>query len=88
MKLWLKLITDSKITAHDTVDFPQSALTPNWLRRTLQAPCAAMDIAVPVILKKHMNQLKQFSHTAFKSADFIEPITFDRFEIELIAEKK
>jgi hypothetical protein len=45
--------------------------------------CHDMDIARPVILKKHVRDLTQFSHTVFYPADFLEPVSFDRLEIEL-----
>ena len=50
--------------------------------------CQALDLARPVILTKHINELDRFSHTIFKQSDFMEPIAFDRFEIEIFPEKK
>ena len=50
--------------------------------------CQALDLARPVVLEKHIRELDQFSHTVFRSGDFMEPIGFDRFEIEIFPEKK
>ena len=50
--------------------------------------CQDLDLCRPVILRKHVNVLKQFSRVVFKPADFIESVVFDEFEIEVLAEKK
>ena len=50
--------------------------------------CQALDLSRPVILEKHIRELGQFSHTIFRQSDFMEPILFDRFEIEIFPEKK
>ena len=50
--------------------------------------CQDLDLCRPVILRKHANDLKQFSRVVFKPADFIESVDFDEFEIEIIPEKK
>ncbi len=50
--------------------------------------CQALDLARPILLEKHVRELDQFSHTIFKASDFMEPIAFDRFEIEIFPEKK
>ena len=41
-----------------------------------------------MILRKHVNDLIHFSRVVFKPADFIEPVDFDEFEIEILSEKK
>ncbi|MBR0357494.1 MAG: hypothetical protein IJH54_08445 [Clostridia bacterium] len=50
--------------------------------------CQDLDLCRPVILGKHMNDLKQFSRVVFKPRDFIEPVDFDEFELEILSEKK
>jgi len=45
--------------------------------------CRALDLSRPVLLKKHLNDLDRFSRVVFKSEDFMEPVDFDRFEVEL-----
>jgi len=50
--------------------------------------CQDLDLCRPMILGKHMNDLKQFSRVVFKPRDFIEPVDFDEFELEILSEKK
>ena len=44
-----------------------------------------LDIERPVIVKKHVSELKNFGHVIFKKTDFIDAIDFDRFIVEIIA---
>ena len=55
---------------------------------TLHDLCQDLDLCRPVILRKHVNDLRQFSRVVFKPADFIETVDFDEFEIEILSEKK
>ena len=50
--------------------------------------CQDLDLCRPVILRKHVNDLKQFSRVVFKPADFIESVDFDEFELEILSEKR
>lgn len=52
------------------------------------ALCKPLDLAVPVILNKHVAELQKFSRTVFKAGDFMESIAFDAFEMEIFPEKK
>ncbi len=42
-----------------------------------------LDLACPVLLNKHVQELERFNRTWF-----IESIPFDRFELEIFPEKK
>ncbi len=46
--------------------------------------CRLLDLARPVILHKHLKEIKNFGRTVFKQPDFMEPIAFDAFEMEII----
>lgn len=50
--------------------------------------CRPLDLARPILLDKHLRELARFGQTAFRPADFMEPVSFDRLEIELFPEKK
>jgi len=47
-----------------------------------------LDLACPVLLNKHVQELARFNRTWFTQADYIESIHFDRFELEIFPEKK
>lgn len=50
--------------------------------------CKPLDLARPVMLEKHVRELDRFGRTAFLPNDFMESVSFDRFELELFPEKK
>lgn len=62
------------------------------LRRTekvllaLREICEYMDLAVPIWLDANIREFQRKSHTSFRQDSFVEPISFDRFEIEIIEE--
>ncbi|MGI6192340.1 MAG: hypothetical protein ACOYI3_02070 [Christensenellales bacterium] len=90
MKLWGILRKRQKIAASQVTEAtPNAALSPEeWLHEAIGEICSSMDIARPVILKKHADDFQKFSRVVFLKDDFMEPVAFDRFEIELIDEEK
>ena len=89
MRIWAKVIEDHKIMRETVREF--SSARPSDLDGwsvLLHELCQDLDLGRPVILRKHVNDLKQFSRVVFKPADFIESVDFDEFEIEIISEKK
>lgn len=89
MRIWAKTIQDHKISSEVVREF--SLARPSDLSGwtpVLHVLCQSLDLARPVILEKHIRELDQFSHTAFRPGDFMETVAFDRFEIEIFPEKK
>lgn len=89
MRIWAKTIHNHKIQSEVVREF--SLARPSDLKGwmpVLHELCQALDLSRPVVLEKHIRELELFSHTAFRPSDFMEPICFDRFEIEIFPEKK
>lgn len=89
MKIWGKVLKDHRIQHDAVLAFGQARPSDlsGW-SPVLQALCKPLDLAQPVMLKKHLNELTQFGRTVFLPSDFLESVSFDRFEIELFPEKK
>ena len=89
MKLWAKVLKQHKIIQEAVREFslarPSDA--EGW-NRVLVDLCKPLDLACPVLLNKHVQELAQFSRTVFSQSDFMENVSFDRFEIEIFPEKK
>lgn len=89
VKLWAKTIQRHKIQQEAVREF--SSARPSdaagWLPLITEL-CKPLDVAVPVILPKHVHELARFSRTVFKPHDFMESVAFDSFEIEIFPEKK
>lgn len=89
MRIWAKTILHQKIQSEVVREFALARPSDleGWMP-VLHVLCQALDLARPVVLEKHIRELDMFSHTAFRASDFMEPISFDRFEIEIFPEKK
>lgn len=89
MRIWAKTIKEHKIQAEVVQEFalarPSDLL--GWTE-LISELCQYLDLARPVILNKHISELERFSGTTFRPADFLEPISFDRFVLEIFPEKK
>jgi len=89
MKVWAAIRDENRIIEDRVMDFPSANphSAEEW-GEIIGELCHAMDLSRPVILKKHQNDLNSFRHTSFSPADFMEPVRFHKFTIELFPEKK
>ena len=89
MRIWARTLKQHKIQNDVVREF--SLARPSdlegWIP-VLHELCQALDLSRPIILNKHVHELNSFSHTAFRSSDFMESIPFDSFEIEILKETK
>ena len=84
MKVWGKIRKDNRTRADETVTVHvKSAYELEDWSEPMAELCRKLNLSRPVILKKHVRELEQFSHTVFFPGDFMEPVDFDRFEVEL-----
>ena len=49
----------------------------------LKFACEKLDLSCPVLLDSQIKHMKQFRRFAFLPDDFIEPVDFTKFEIEI-----
>lgn len=89
MKLWAKRIKDHKIMEDAVREFAfaRPSSVEGW-HPVITELVKPLDLACPVILKKHAAELARFSRTVFRAVDFMEAIDFDQLEIEIFPEKK
>ena len=89
MRIWAKIICDQRIYNQTVREFTSlRSFSNSEIEHVVHELCQELDLSRPVILRKHFNEFQQFQRIVFRPADFIEPIDFDYFEIELIKEKK
>lgn len=69
-------------------EFPARPLELEEWARLIADIAKPLDLACPVLLQKHVQELARFNRTWFTQADFIEQVLFDRFELEIFPEKK
>ena len=88
MKIWAKILKHHKITNEAVRDFPARPSDAEGWNRILAELAKPLDLACPVLLEKHLTELSRFNRTVFTPSDFIEGVSFDKFEVEIFPEKK
>lgn len=89
MKIWAAIRDENKIIRDLVMEFPRARprSTEDWSALVGEL-CGALDLSRPVLLRKHQNDLNAFRRTEFMKEDFMEPVVFHKFTIELFPEKK
>ena len=84
MKVWARIRKNNKTIGEQVVEIPENSagLVSDW-SEPIGELCKKLDLSRPLLLDKHIDELLKFSQTNFKKEDFLEPIRFDRLEIEL-----
>ena len=88
MKIWAKVLKHHKIVQEAVREFPARPFDAAGWGQLIAELAKPLDLASPVLLNKHVEELARFNRTWFTQADFIESIAFDRFELEIFPEKK
>ncbi len=88
MKIWAKVLKHHKIVQEAVREFPARPFDAEGWGRLITELVKPLDLASPVLLNKHVEELQRFNRTWFTQADFIESISFDRFELEIFPERK
>lgn len=87
LRLWGKIIKNNRIKIHmeaicnEDIDFQEQ------LKKCIIKICNDLDIQKPYWLPKNLEEFNRLSKTSFNQDNFIEQISFDKFEIEVIEEK-
>lgn len=88
MKLWCVIRLDNQIVSDKVLEFERTPGDAAGWHRVLQNACHEFDLACPVILQKHVNDFSRFRRAVFRPDDFMEPVHFDKFEVEILRMKK
>ena len=86
MRVWGILSKNHKIIA-DAMGQSSQEETGQALLECLEQIYKKLDVAEPVWVSKHARELSSFHKTKFLEADFLEPISFDFFEIEILPDE-
>jgi hypothetical protein len=79
VRLWARVIRRHRID--------QSLIVPiadDDVMEALREICRRLDLQFPVLLPKHEREFSDFSRTSFLPEHFMESVSFQRLEIELI----
>ncbi len=75
--IWVREIKRNKIIKDITTPCPNG----DWETALVNA-CRALDIAVPLMVKRHHKDFEDFRQVRFLPEHFLESVPFDRLEVE------
>lgn len=88
LKFWLRLYKEGKLQKEALCDADTKLSPAKILEEGLKLCCYQLDIPNPMILKKHIHDIRQYSLTRFLPDDFPEAVEFDRAEVNLFDDSK
>ncbi len=88
MKFWIRLYKDGKILNDAVCDVDIKKSPKEMLEDSLKECCYQLDIPNPMIMKKHIADIKNYWLTRFLPDDFPESVDFERAEINIFDENK
>lgn len=88
LKFWLRIYSNNKLVNDAVCDVDARKSQKDILEDSLKECCYQLDIPNPMIMKKHINDIKQYSLTRFLPDDFPESVDFDRVEINIFDDSK
>jgi hypothetical protein len=84
--MWIKLIKDNHLIKDMVVcDETQDSRT-HKIMNAVEKACYDFDLQKPIWLKSNVNEFKVHSKCRFSQDNFIEEISFDYMEIQVIEE--
>ena len=87
MRIWATLHKKNKIIS-DTTASSENQDAALALMECLEKVYKEFDVAEPVWVSKHARELSVFLRTKFLPSDFLEPVFFDWFEVEILSQSE
>ena len=89
MRIWATIRKGHRIIGEVTLqtEYQKREQEEDWGDLIGEA-CHTLDLSRPVILRKHLQDIDLYVRARFNAADVMEPIAFDRLEIEAIPDSQ
>lgn len=82
-RIWAKVFSEDHIIKQFVYE-KQEAFAYSSFFTYLTEICDALDVPTPVLLKQHILNYAKFNSVAFRPADYIEEVPFQKFVLENI----
>lgn len=86
VRIWITVRKKQKIL-QDTVLVVEPPQTESDFAAIFEEVGMQLDIPSPVLMGKHRRELDQFNRTRFFADDFLETVSFDCMEMEILIDK-
>lgn len=87
-RFWAKLIKNNRTVESSDIEGLSTYSSDENMKYCLEKVCDIFDLSIPILLPKHNREWEEFKKVTFFKDDFIDDIDFDKFEFEIIKEKK
>lgn len=88
MRVWVMIRKKQRIEKQYIYKVePTTIIDENNIHELMAEGCKKLDLAHPIILPKHIQQLNEYRKTSFYAFDYMEEIAFDAFDIELVEDE-
>lgn len=81
VRIWAKVMKKDKILSQCVFERDENIDYAEFFEY-LREICSTLDIATPVLIKTHLFNYAKYNVVRFTSADFVEPINFDKLVLE------
>lgn len=85
-RLWARIFQNNHMLQDICIEDRSIDTRTHKIFRALEEACYQFDLAKPIWLDKNIKEFKRLSKTRFNSDNFIETISFDYLEIQIIEE--
>ena len=86
MKIWFKIMKDSKLLAQETIVDDGYDTRTHKIMNAIAEACQRFDLEQPYWLKKNEQEFLASAKTRFTPNNFIEEVDFDYLEILVLEE--
>ncbi len=84
--MWAKLVKDNHLLRDTVVAYADGDTRTHKVFRALEKVCLEMDLAKPIWLDANVKAFQRHGKTRFRAESFVEDISFDYLEIEILEE--
>lgn len=85
-RLWARTFRNTHMIQNICIDDPTEDTRTHKVLRALEKTVLEFDLCTPIWLDKNVSEFRRHSKTRFHQDNFIEPISFDYLEIQVIEE--
>ena len=85
-RMWVKIFQDNHMLRDICIADESADTRTHKIFRALEEACYQFDLGKPIWLDKNIKEFKRLGKTRFNRDNFIEEISFDHLEIQIIEE--
>lgn len=85
-RLWARTFKDNHMLQDTCIEDGREDTRTHKIFHALDEACSRFDLGRPIWLDKNINEFKRHRKTRFTQDNFIEPVSFDYLEIQIIEE--